>query len=340
MQKPDKIIRTFQTVVKDNIDDENVAVFIDYRNKTAFGGHIRSWHVGDLLARYKGPIPNEYASVNTGVYHYSTNTFTKADGLPGAPLPQGGRKILTTEDCDDVFNHAYSTVKGHHQLVLNPKQILDFIELQTRSVGFGERTINLEPFEVVNARGHFASKIEMYEGQMVVGVSTPKGYLPLYIDSRSSLIDVDRLRVEEWVVVAPIGVVDGKRIVKVLRKYEPGVQVAIQHFKSGLLMPGSPRYSVLPGEDGNDIRIGDTTVLPLIEGQNKMELRSAPLISFQLDTFVRAMEPLSEYSRVELLYKDSHSSAIIIPMIEDGEPAIDIVLSPLSIYKSGKVLTI
>lgn len=339
MTEINKVIRIFQPVVKDNIDDENASVFIDYQQNVAYGGHRRTWGVGDLLVRYKGDIPTKDIEPFPGVYHYSTNTFTRCDGLPAKALPQGGREILTGETCDSVFAHAFNTVNGYHQIVLNPREILDFVESQTMTSGVGERVLNIEPFEVANERGHFVAKVDEFEGQLVVGFKSPQGYIPLFLDERASLISTERLRLDEWVVVAPVGVVEGRRIAKVISKYEPGVRVAIQHFKSGLLMPGSPRYSVLPGEDGNDIRAAETKVLPFIEGQDKMNLRTAPMLSVQLDTLVRALEPLSEYKRVELLYKNSHTNAVLIPVPEGKDYIIDVVFSPLSVYMSGKVLT-
>lgn len=340
MTEINKVIRIFQAVVRDNIDDENAAVYINPREGVAYGGHRRSWGVGDLIARYRGEIPTDGINLNPGVYHYSTNTFTRTDGLPGKALPQGGRDLLTPTACEDIFNHTYNTVNGHHQLVINPKSILDFIENQTVTTGIGDRALNLEAFEVANERGHFVAKTDEYEGQLVVGFNGPQGRIPLFIDTKSSYIHTDRIGLNEWVVVAPVGVVEGRKIVKVISKYEPGIKIAIQHFKSGLLMPGSPRYSVIAGEDSNDIRHSETKVLPFIEGQEKMNLRTAPPLSIQLDTLRRALEPLSEYKRVELLYKNSDTPMLFTPIIEEGQEMIDVVCSPLSIYKSGKVITV
>lgn len=340
MSETNKVIRIFQSVVKDNIDNDNAAVYINAQQGVAYGGHRRSWGVGDSIVRYRGEIPTENIDSIPGVFHYASNSYIHMDGLPGKALPQGGRALLTPELCEDIFARTFEEVRGYHQLVINPKELLDFIENLTSRTGLGDAVLNIEPFEVANERGHFAARITEVNGELVAAFNGPHGLIPMYLESRGSLVDLNKLREGQWVVVAPIGVVEGNRFVRVISEYEPGIRIALQHFRAGLLMPGSPRYSVLAGEDNNDIREFETRTLKFIEGQDKINLRTAPMISIQLDTLVRVLEPMSEYKRVELLYKNSHTSILAVPFVAPGETIIESVFTPLSIYKSGKVLTV
>lgn len=341
MTNSKKIVRIFQNVVTDNIDDENSAVYVDPVAGLAYGGHRRTWGIGDLIVRYRGEIDGSFFGNNSGVYHYPSNSYFPLEGLPGRILPQGGRELLPPDVCEDIFNNTFNVVQGYHQLVINPKSILDFIEEATMTTGTGEKVLNLEPFEVVNRQGHFAGQVDEYDGEMIIGITNSRGHkIPLFIDAKNSWYDYNKLRIGEWMEVAPVGIVEGKKLVKIMRPYEPGIKIAIQGFRGGLLMPGDPRYSVIPGESGNDIRAGEARTLPFIEGQERLNLRSAPLISIQLDTLVRALEPLSEYKRVQLMYKDSHTIALLTPILEEGEAMIDVSFSPMSTYVSGKVVTI
>lgn len=357
MENPNHIVRLFHKVVADNLDEENAGFFVKPNAQVAYAGHQRSWGVGDLLVRYRGPI--EAGSMFRGgigqvgatgfTYHYPTNTVTPADGLPGREAEQGGREILSPEECEMIFNNTFHAVNGHHQIVLNPKTVLDFIEKTTTITGVTNRVVNIEPFEVMNSKGHFAGKLEMYENELVVMIKTPRGDAPIYIDTQASLPDVNRLRLDQWVVVAPVGIVlheypngqqEQRRIGKIMELYAPGVKFAIQQFKSGLLMPGDARYSVYAGEDGNDIHTNDVFPMKFIDGQDKVNIRKATMLTVQLDTFVRALEALSEYSHVEMLYKDMSEDIIMIPQVAEGEPIVDVVLTPIQQFVSGKVLTL
>jgi hypothetical protein len=179
-----------------------------------------------------------------------------------------------------------------------------------------------------------------FDGEKVVGIQTPNGRMPLFIDERSSHVNVARLTEGDWVVVAPIGTVDNRKIVKVMRMYQPGIRMAIQYYKTGNLMPGSPRHSIIPEEDGNSIMPQDAIDFPFIEGQERNNLKGAPMLTVQLDTLYRAMSAMTAYKRVEILYKDSHTPFLVSPLTTQGDDIVEVVCSALSPFKSGKVVTI
>lgn len=334
------LLHLFHPVVIDNTDEASVGFYVDQTQGYAFAGFRRSWGLGDLMARYRGEIKPFDWSHNYGVYRYSDNSFETQGRLPGRRLPEGGREAVTAEMCEDIFGRAYQQVAGYHQLVLNPKQVLDFIHKRTiKTGGVVEKVINIQGFETSNTKGQFVGKVEFFEGQQAVLFKSPAGMMPMFIDDRNSLIQTRFLNTGDWVVVEPVGIVEGRRLIKVLRLHEPGVRMAIQHFKSGILMPGDPRYSLHEGEDGNSITEMDIKTFHFIEGQDKPNLKTAPMLSIQLDTFERALKALSGYKRVELLFKNSHTPFVMTPFVKDGEAIVDIVASSFSPYKSGKVVT-
>lgn len=327
-------------ITRENTDDEEHAFFVDRDKGFAYGGHRRAWGVGDLMARFQGNIEAFDWSHVPGVYHFSSETFIREEYLPGKRLPQGGREAYTPDMCNDLFERAFQTVAGYHQIVVNPKEVVTFIEDRTFRDGVSDRVMNILPFETMNSLGHFAGKVDIFEGVKVIAISHPNGKIPLFIDDRSSHINTARLEVGDWVIVAPIGVVEGRRIVKIMRTYQPGIRMAIQYFKTGTLMPGSPRYSIISEEDGNSITTSDVRDFKFLKGQDRKNLKDAPMLTVQLDTFYRGMSAMSNYKKVAIMYKDSHTPFVLVPFVAEGEDVLEIVCSSLSPYKSGKVVTI
>lgn len=335
-----KLLHLFHPVAIDNTEEANVGFYIDQTQGYAFAGFRRSWGIGDLLVRYRGAIEPFEWSHNYGVYRYSDNTFETQGLLPGKRMPDGTREGVTAEMCENTFATAYQQVAGHHQIVVNPKQVLDFLHKRTiKTGGVAEKVINIQGFENSNTKGQFVGKVEFYDGQQAILFKTQRGIMPMFIDEKNSLIQTRYLNTGDWVVVQPVGIVEGRRLVKVLRLHEPGIRMAIQHFKSGILMPGDARYSLHENEDGNTITEMDIKTFNFIQGQDMPNLKTAPMLTIQLDTFQRALKALSGYKRVEILYKNSHTPFVMAPFIKDGEPVVDVVASAFSPYKSGKVVT-
>lgn len=334
-----KLEHLFTPILTANADEDNIAIFIDQTREIAFGGYRRSWGVGDFFMRYRGPIERFFLSQHPGVYNLPNKQFLEKTYLPGRRDTNGGVEYLGEAECNNLFAGAYQQVAGHHELIINPVKVLEFIDRRIARSGPEERVINIQPFESVNNR-QFAGKVEIYNGRHAVVLNTPFGEKPLYLDDRNSLLSVERLKTGEWVVVEPIGVVDKVAIGKVLRIHEPGIRMVIQHFKSGLLMPGDARYSVHEGENGNTIVEPDIETFPFIEPQNRATLANAPMLTIQLDTFIRSLKALAGYKKVGLMYKNSFTPYVMTPYVRDGEPVVDVVASSFCPYKSGKVVTL
>lgn len=333
------LLHLFHGIVLENAEDDHAAFYVNQRDGVAFGGFRRSWGIGDLFARYRGNIGDFDWSTHPGVFNVRDNKFYSRTLLAGKMLPNGIREEVTEEMCNENFERALQNVYGQHSVVINPKQVLEWIRKRVmRTGGLDDKVINIMPFDVSNDRNEFAAQIEMYENEMVVLFRSPNGNIPLFID-KGSLLDTRFLSVGQWVVVKPIGIVEGKRIVKVLREHEPGVRMAIQGFKAGLLMPGDPRYSVHEQEDGNSITESDIKTFPFLPDQDLENIKSAPMFTIQLDTFERALKAMARYKRIELLYKNSHTPFVMCPFVREGESVVEVVGSSMSQYRSGKVVT-
>lgn len=335
-----RLRRVMKTVTIHNTDPDNRAFFMYPNEGYAYGGHRRAWGAGDMLVRYIGDIDAPVGMRGPGVLTIDSEEYFPDEFLRGRRLPSGGRELMTPEMCAQAFDNVFQNVKGHHQLIVNPKMVVEFINERTARDGLAERVINIHPFEVANSLGHFAAQVDYYEDQLVVNFKMKGEMYAFFIDEKKSLIDTRILRAGNWVIVAPDAVVDGVRWVRVMREFEPGIRMAIQHLKNGTKMPDDPKYSILPGEDNNDIKKADIRDFPFFEGQEKRQLRTAPMLTVQLDTFYRAMLAMSEYELVEILFKDSFSIFAISPFVYEGEPVVQALVSPISPYVLGKVVTV
>ena len=336
----EKLIGLLHPVVKDNSDSNLFGFFLDPMAGIALAGFRRIYGTGDCLFRVRMPEVEMVGDLKRapGLFSYDVNGYDyNVAGLPGKFLPDGNREIVGIEEADQKFQSAFSKVDGHFNVALNPKKICKWIEDRTQHSGLEDRKVNMQVFAGVSADGQFPGKMRMLEqGVPTIEIRTKDGIIPGFIDETTSKIKPYHLIEGEMYIVQKVGVVEGRHLVRVLRKFKRGVRLAIQYFKNGLLLPGQARYSVYEDEQ-TGISSFDILDLPFIDGQDTRHLVQAPYMHFCLSTLYRALKPMEMHSIVEMRFKDSISPVLLTAVAEPGQIQMDAIIGPTSPYTSGKV---
>lgn len=328
-------------IAKSNSDPELNGFFVDPRNKVALAGHRRIAGVGDALVRVRdAEIDMNGLPHDGGFFDFATNDFFAIPGLPGKELAEKQRDLIDAEKAEMLFNDAFAKVNGSFMVLVNPRAICDFIEERKPNGDFSSHKINMQVFDGISALGQFPGQARVDDsGRMTIALRKGREIVPAYIDEKNTILPTHALRDGNYYIVKPVATVEGIHYVQVLREFKRGVRLAIQYFRSGLLMPGSPRYSVLEEKD-NGISHHDIIDLPFVEDQVKIgTFAKAPYMHFDLDVFYYVMKTLEMYDTVEVRFKDAATPVLVTGVPMEGQPLIDAIVGSTSPYRGGKVCT-
>ena len=327
--------------VKTNFDTQLYSFYIEPRERVALAGHRKLYGTGDSLVRVQYRRFLEDEPRLPSLYDYFTEEAVEANGLPGREIPEsnGRRELYTAQKAEEKFNEAFHMLKDYFILQLNPRKILDFIENRTKTKGFENRKFNLQAFSGVSSNGTFPGQVEFLEdGTPTIAIRTRDKVIPAFIDERNSLVNINKIQQGEFYIVQRTSIVDGRREVRLLREFQRGVRMSIQEFRSGVLLPNQPRYSVYEEVD-NGITMYDILDVPFLEGQQG-DFTKAPDMHFDLSTFYQALKPMEMCDVVTMYFKDSVSPVLLSgETSSDDEPLIDALVGPTPPYVSGKVCT-
>jgi hypothetical protein len=333
-------------VVKDNMDDTLQGFFIDGDKGVAIAGHRRIYNTGDLLVRALGDfeVPDRVRQeTGTAFYSYREKVISLDEkGIPGQQV-EGGRIIVDAEEADIIFEEAYKAIGEGFMVLLNPKIICSFIESYTQYQGFQNKKINMQVFNGISNVGHFTGQIHTHQETGEIGLLVGERIF-CHIDAKNSLLNPQILREDAFVVAEILGVVEGKRIVRILRPFETGVRFAIQDFRNGLMLDDAAPYSVHE-ERNNGITKQGIMNMPFLEYQFDADdpnspnmFLDAPMLHFDLDSLYRALKPMEMHSVVEMIFKDSISPSIIRTATKE-DIELEAVIGTTSPYRRGKVWT-
>lgn len=334
-------------VAKDNMDDELKGFFIDGDRGVAIAGHRRIYNTGDLIVRAFGDfeVPDEVRQkTGKAFYNYAKKTLVIGhEGISGRQM-EGGRRIdVDAEEADIIFEEAYKAIGDGFMVLLNPKIICSFIESYVQYQGFKNKKINIQVFNGISNVGHFTGKIHTHQETGEIGLLIGDQIF-CHIDAKHSLLNPQILREGAFVVAEILGVVEGKRVVRVLRPFETGVRFAIQDFRNGLMLDDAAPYSVHE-ERNNGVTKQGIMNMPFLEFQfdeNDRESQNmfleAPMLHFDLDSLYRALKPMEMHSVVEMIFKDSISPTIIRTATKE-DIELEAVIGTTSPYRRGKVWT-
>lgn len=328
------VLQIMKETVKNNSDEVHRTFFVDRVRKVAFGGHRRTWGVGDLFTRYTGEIDFE---MHPGIYEVHTNNFIRNKQLAGQKV-EGQYTELDIETVDNMFASAYETIGGLHVIDVNPKQVLEFIEDATFQKGKHDSVINLQPTYGMFDR-QVPMKVVQENGEWIAIIETPQRTIGAKIQKEGSYVNLNTMKENEIYLCEVIGEVNGHRVVKVMRPYVAGIRMAVQQFRGGCLMNGQPRYSVIPYQDGNDIQVNAVKDFKFMPTQDFTRMTNAPMLTIQLDTFMRIMKSCVTFKYVRIAYKDNFTP-FVAETLDDTGYKVECLASPLSPYRNGKVITI
>lgn len=354
-----RIQSLLHTVAIDNTDPEVQAVFIDPDKKIAMAGYRRIYGCGDCLVRL---FINDHIDMGNypnlpGTFYYNSPEYYHIDrpGLAGRELSTGGRERVDTEVGNQYFEDVRRDILSSEEdarfhVLLNPKQICDFIEERTRHQGMQERKINIQVFDGMNlVLGYIPGPaVTLQNGDPAILWRTPKqGYPGEAVEiaaliAEDSIVPPARIRDNKWYIFTwskTIHEPDGQvtRTVRVISEYKPGIRMAIQVIPNGTLMPGDPGYNVYI-ESKNNIGQADILEMPFIEGQQG-KFYKAPWLHIDVDTFYRALKPMEMFPKVEMIYKDSVTGVFIRTVDEVNKFRAEAIIGPTSPYKRGMVYT-
>lgn len=332
-------------VAKDNMDDILKGFYIDGDNGVAIAGHRRIYNTGDLIVRAIGDfeVPDVVKEEGGLFYSYAKKSFlADGKGVPGQQV-QGGRIMVDTEEADIIFEEAYKAIGDGFMVLLNPKIICSFIESYTQYQGFQNKKINMQVFNGISNVGHFTGKIHTHQQTGEIGLLVGDQIF-CHIDAKHSLLNPQILREGAFVVAEILGVVEGKRIVRILRPFETGVRFAIQDFRNGLMLDDAAPYSVHE-EKNNGITKQGIMNMPFLEYQfdpddpnSQNMFLNAPMLHFDLDSLYRTLKPMEMHSVVEMIFKDSISPVVVRTATKE-DIELEAVVGPTSPYRRGKVWT-
>lgn len=334
-------------VAKSNMDTRLQGFFIDPDKGMALAGHRRIYGHGDCLVRAMGDfdMPQKYG-YRPGYYDYSKDDFyADQPGLYGKQV-EGDRYMVGPEESDMIFGQAFEKIEDGFSVLVNPKIICEFIENFTKFNGFANKKLNMQVFNGMSNVGHFTGRIETNPNTGEIGIVIANKYF-CHIDKKYSLLNPDHIREGAYVVAEMVGVVEEKRVVRLLRMFKSGIRLAIQDFRNGLMLDNAAPYS-LHEETDNGITKQGIMDVPFLERQfdpndpqSQNAYLKAPVLHFDLDTFYRALKPMEMHRVAEIHFKDC-ISPVMMRTINEGEPgeiAVESLIGTSSPYRRGKVWT-
>lgn len=325
-----------------NLEYNDRIAFFDTYADVGFAGLRSSYGAGLMLTKvnvdlfdYRREIPFPT------IFDFEKKDYERFDGLLGRYVNETERELLNVETLQNIFNAKYEEVTDRHVLLLNPKQWIKYIENEIRLTNVFEKAISIMPMALSNADSHILAKLAIEHGDVVYAdIQTRDGIIGYKVND--SLIEINADDHGRDVLVEFIGEVNGERVVRIIKYFDPGVFTTIRHFPSGQVPYQGAQYSVIPGQyRENGVDESNVKKFEFLEGQNKITANKGPMLTFPLSIFHSAMLQMAESDTVALYYTDE-ITPVLFQTVDAGQSnlQVEIIASPLIPTTAGRQLTL